>query len=141
MSARMEQFNWRLNKKSRTSSTQIRRPSLPTISQRRLHSTVSVTNGQTVLLGGLISEQDQRTKAGIPILKDIAIIGDLFATQVSAKKRSKLLCLSNRSWSVTVSDARQVAEAEIDYKSCVVNRKNTAPSSAGLSASRSDDRS
>ena len=33
----------------------------PTISQRRVHSTVAVTSGQTVLLGGLISEQDQKT--------------------------------------------------------------------------------
>ena len=53
----------------------------PTISQRRVHSTVSVTNGQTVLLGGLISDQDQKTKAGIPILNEIPVIGDLFGTR------------------------------------------------------------
>jgi general secretion pathway protein D len=35
----------------------------PTIAQRRIHSTVSVTSGQTVLLGGLISEQ-QDSRAG-----------------------------------------------------------------------------
>ena len=33
----------------------------PTISQRRVHSTIAVTSGQTVLLAGLISDQDQAT--------------------------------------------------------------------------------
>jgi len=33
----------------------------PTISQRRVHSTIAVTSGQTVLLGRLISDSDQRT--------------------------------------------------------------------------------
>ena len=32
----------------------------PTISQRPVHSTIAVTSGQTVLLGGLISDQDQK---------------------------------------------------------------------------------
>ena len=36
----------------------------PTISQRRIHSTVAVTSGQTVLLGGLISEQQDKSVSG-----------------------------------------------------------------------------
>ena len=36
----------------------------PTISQRRVHSTVAVTSGQTVLLAGLISEREQNSRSG-----------------------------------------------------------------------------
>jgi type II secretory pathway component GspD/PulD (secretin) len=50
----------------------------PTISQRRVHSTVAVTSGQTRLLGGLISDQSQKTREGIPILNDIEAIGNPF---------------------------------------------------------------
>src|SRR5262249_61999567 len=38
----------------------------PTISQRRVHSSVAVASGQTVLLAGLISERYQQSNAGIP---------------------------------------------------------------------------
>ena len=36
----------------------------PTISQRRVHSTIAVTSGQTVLLGGLISDQNSENEVG-----------------------------------------------------------------------------
>src|SRR6202022_1769624 len=52
----------------------------PTISQRRVHSSVSVTSGQTVLLAGLISEQEQKTKTGIPGLNEIEVLGNLVGT-------------------------------------------------------------
>ena len=50
----------------------------PTISQRRIHSTVQVTSGQTVLLGGLISEQQDNNKTGIPGFNQIKYLGDFF---------------------------------------------------------------
>ena len=49
----------------------------PSISQRRVHSTVAVTSGQTVLLGGLISERDEKTLSGIPGLRQIEFLGNL----------------------------------------------------------------
>ncbi len=45
----------------------------PTIAQRRVHSTVAVTSGQTVLLAGLISERNQQTRSGIPGLREIKV--------------------------------------------------------------------
>jgi general secretion pathway protein D len=63
----------------------------PTISQRRVHSTVSVTSGQTVLLGGLISEREQKTKAGIPGLSDIKFLGDLLGNTDGTKSRSEII--------------------------------------------------
>src|SRR5262249_23732132 len=53
----------------------------PTISQRRIHSTIAVMSGQTVLLGGLISDNTQSSRNGIPGLSDIKILGGLFGTQ------------------------------------------------------------
>jgi general secretion pathway protein D len=48
----------------------------PTTSQRRIRSTVGTSNGQTVLLGGLIKEDDERTVAGLPGPNQIKYLGE-----------------------------------------------------------------
>jgi general secretion pathway protein D len=63
----------------------------PTISQRRVHSTVAVTSGQTVLLAGLISEREQQSRSGIPGLRDIKFLGDLFGNTTGTKQRSEII--------------------------------------------------
>jgi len=63
----------------------------PTIAQRRVHSTVSVTSGQTVLLAGLISERSQQTKSGIPGLREIKFLGDVFGNTYNTKTRSEII--------------------------------------------------
>lgn len=63
----------------------------PTIAQRRVHSTVSVTSGQTVLLAGLISERSQKTQSGIPGLREIKFLGDVFGNTSSTKTRSEII--------------------------------------------------
>ena len=82
----------------------------PTISQRRVHSTVAVTSGQTVLLGGLISEQDQKTKAGIPGLNEIEFLGNLFGTTSRHKQRSEIIMFIKPQLVRNSVDARRVAE-------------------------------
>ena len=63
----------------------------PTINQRKVQSVVSVRSGQTVVLGGLIQEQEQRSRQGIPLLSDIPGIGDLFATNNRTGERTELV--------------------------------------------------
>jgi general secretion pathway protein D len=63
----------------------------PTIAQRRVHSTVSVTSGQTVLLAGLISERNQQTRSGVPGLREIKILGDVFGNTSNTKSRSEII--------------------------------------------------
>jgi general secretion pathway protein D len=63
----------------------------PTIAQRRIHSTVAVTSGQTVLLGGLISEQQDKSVSGIPGLSQIKYLGDLFGTTSKSRTRSEII--------------------------------------------------
>jgi general secretion pathway protein D len=63
----------------------------PTIAQRRVHSTVSVISGQTVLLAGLISENSQKSQSGIPGIRDIKFIGDLLGNTSNTKTRSEII--------------------------------------------------
>jgi general secretion pathway protein D len=65
----------------------------PTISQRLVSSTVAVQHGQTVALGGLITDNTDRSRSGVPILSSIPIIGTLFSTKNRNNARTELLVL------------------------------------------------
>ncbi|TYR30067.1 type II secretion system protein GspD [Mesorhizobium microcysteis] len=82
----------------------------PTISQRKVNSTVSIASGQTVLLGGLISERQTKGREGIPILGDAPIIGDLFRTNTNNATRTELIVLIRPQIIRDSLDAQNVAE-------------------------------
>jgi len=63
----------------------------PTISQRRVKSQVAITNGQTVVLAGLIQEQVEKNKQGIPIISDVPYIGDLLSSTSTRTDRTELV--------------------------------------------------
>lgn len=63
----------------------------PTISQRRVRSSIGIISGQSVLLAGLISERRERDKTGIPVLSDISTIGDLFAQKTASAQRTEII--------------------------------------------------
>jgi len=63
----------------------------PTISQRRVKSSIAVTSGQTVLLAGLISETENKQRQGIPVLDSIPGVGDAFSHQTNLRARTELI--------------------------------------------------
>ncbi len=65
--------------------------SIPTISTQEIVTNVTVPNGGTVSLGGLISKNQGKGKTGIPIIKDIPVVGNLFSTNVKRDNFSELL--------------------------------------------------
>jgi general secretion pathway protein D len=82
----------------------------PTISDRRVKSSVSVASGQTVLLAGLISDETDRTRQGIPVLDKIPGIGDLFSQQSGTKVRTELIIFIRPTIIRDAVDAHMVAE-------------------------------
>jgi general secretion pathway protein D len=65
----------------------------PTISQRRVVTSVIVQDGETVALGGLILDNQTNDRQGIPVLSDIPIVGNLFRTTTKNTGRTELLVL------------------------------------------------
>ncbi|MGF1464166.1 MAG: type II secretion system secretin GspD [Maricaulaceae bacterium] len=65
----------------------------PTISQRRIESTVAVQSGSTIALGGLIEDSRNTTNSGFPGLRRIPVLGRLFETSSDIRERSELLVL------------------------------------------------
>jgi general secretion pathway protein D len=63
----------------------------PTISRRSISSNVAVQSGQTVALGGLISDQQSRGHTGVPGLSRIPVLGALFSERSTGTQRTELL--------------------------------------------------
>jgi general secretion pathway protein D len=82
----------------------------PTISQRRVKSSIAVTSGQTVLLAGLISETENKARQGIPILDSIPGVGDAFSHQTNTRARTELILFIRPSLIKDAVDAHVIAE-------------------------------
>jgi len=63
----------------------------PTIQQRRFETTVSVQDGQTVALGGLIRTSRSNNRSGVPILQNVPFLGHLFSETGETSRRTELI--------------------------------------------------
>lgn len=61
--------------------------------QRQFKSRVSVRSGETIVMGGLIRERSANGRAGVPVLHDIPVVGNLFGTSTNEKSSTELLVL------------------------------------------------
>jgi general secretion pathway protein D len=82
----------------------------PTVSERKVKSSISVATGQTVLLAGLISEQQNKTRNGIPLLDEIPGLGDAFSHQNKKTTRTELIIFIRPQIIRDSLDAHYVAE-------------------------------
>jgi general secretion pathway protein D len=82
----------------------------PTISQRTVHSNVSVPSGQTVLLAGLIQDQRTETRSGLPGIGDIPVVGQLLTNHDSNIQRDELIIFIRPRIIHNSYDAEQVSE-------------------------------
>jgi len=68
---------------------------VPIINQRRANTTVSVQNGQTIIIGGLIGTQEDKRVKKLPFLGDIPYLGAAFrSTKITKEKRELLIFLT-----------------------------------------------
>jgi general secretion pathway protein D len=91
----------------------------PTISQRRIKTSVVVTDGQTIALGGLIEEGRDQGTSKVPVAGDVPVLGVLFRDRKETVSRTELLVLitprvirnGHESQAVTEELRRRIQEA------------------------------
>ena len=66
---------------------------VPTTTSRKLSAEVAVRDGETIILGGFIRNSDNKTSSGVPILRDIPLLGLLFQSKTDSKDRKELLVM------------------------------------------------
>jgi general secretion pathway protein D len=82
----------------------------PTISERKVKSTVSVVSGQMVLLAGLIADEQDKTRSGIPGLAQLPWVGGAFGTTSKSTDRTELIILIRPQVIRDGANASEVAE-------------------------------
>jgi len=82
----------------------------PTISKRKVASSISVVSGQTVLLAGLIAEKSEKGRSGIPFLGRIPVLGDLFSDTNNGAGRTELVVFIRPVVIRSGEDAQSVAQ-------------------------------
>ncbi|MFH1259393.1 MAG: type IV pilus secretin PilQ [Elusimicrobiota bacterium] len=63
----------------------------PIISTRTANTIVMVNNADTIVIGGLISDEDRSSAQKIPFLSDLPVLGRLFRQDQNSKTRNELL--------------------------------------------------
>lgn len=85
----------------------------PIFSTRKVTTSVSIWDGQTVALGGLIREDVQKVQDKVPLLGDVPIAGRLFRTNVDQKiKRNLIIFVTARLMDSEGRPVRQEDETE-----------------------------
>jgi type II secretory pathway component GspD/PulD (secretin) len=64
---------------------------LPDFTVRQVVTTVNVWDGQTVVLGGLISSTIQSTKQQVPVIGDLPLVGNLFQSSSKTTQKKNLM--------------------------------------------------
>lgn len=65
----------------------------PTIRQRQISTSVLLNDGATLILGGLVQENNNRTETKVPGLGDVPFLGAAFRNRASNKDRTELLIM------------------------------------------------
>ncbi|MGN6888076.1 hypothetical protein ACTHS1_12610, partial [Neisseria sp. P0014.S008] len=65
--------------------------SLPQLARRNAETTIRLNNGETLIIGGLIREQDIKTIQKVPLLGDLPFFGYLFRRSSTTRDRSEIV--------------------------------------------------
>jgi len=65
--------------------------SSPSFSKREINTEVVLKDGQILIMGGLVRNDFQETVSGVPFLKDIPVLGQLFGTLDKTNKKTELM--------------------------------------------------
>ena len=85
--------------------------SSPTINKSSLDTKLTLKHGSTYVLGGLISNNVDKTNSGVPFLKDIPILGQAFKKTTDSTKRNELVILITPYIISDDGEARAVTDA------------------------------
>lgn len=82
----------------------------PTISKRATKTQVTVQSGETMVLGGLISEKSTIGSGGLPFLSSLPLVGGLFGTTDRLTTKTELIVLITPRVAHNVAQAKAVSD-------------------------------
>jgi general secretion pathway protein D len=86
----------------------------PSFSRRNVSTQVTIQDGDTIAIGGIIQDSISVSTAGIPVLSKIPWIGGLFGSTNYSKTRTELILFLTPH---VIYDTNQIADATEELKS------------------------
>jgi len=102
----------------------------PIIIERRANTTVLVKDGQTVVLGGIISESSRERERRVPVLSEIPLLGNLFRSKVEETRRSELMVFLTPYVVIDEQDASDLTAEELNQLSVPLDVDPAVPDSS-----------
>lgn len=84
------------------------------VQTRQVTGTVVAKDGLTIAIGGLIEETIQDDTAGIPVLKDIPVLGVLFGNSTQMKQRKELVVMIRPHVVITPEEAEKSSRDRLE---------------------------
>jgi general secretion pathway protein D len=75
-----------------------------------------VRDGETIILGGYVRDSRSDNKSGVPVLKDIPLLGNLFRSKTRDNSRTELMLLLR----VTVLKDPADANAQVEREKAIL---------------------
>ncbi len=85
---------------------------IPSVNQRQATAVLSVRDGDTIMLGGFIRQTKNNSKSGVPLLKDLPLLGGLFRSKSNDSQRTEMIILLRATVLETPEEAALVASQE-----------------------------
>ena len=65
----------------------------PAIFNRSYSTSLSLKDGSAILIAGLMSQRQTNGNSGVPFLKDVPLVGNLFKTQKQGRNKTELVLM------------------------------------------------
>ncbi len=85
------------------------------LNKRAIENTFTVDDGQIVVIGGLLSDQEQRTIEKTPVLGDLPVLGNLFRAKTRSRTKTNLMIFIRPTILRTPEDSRKLTEQRYGY--------------------------
>ena len=110
----------------------------PQTSRRSTDSQVSVNSGDTVLLGGYINNSSTKGNSGVPLLKDVPLLGYLFKSHSSTKAKTELMVLIHPTILTNPRDVRKETDKQRRDSGDIMQLEETFRDDDSQSRTRAD---
>jgi type II secretory pathway component GspD/PulD (secretin) len=104
----------------------------PIINTREAETSVTIKDGETIVIGGLIKGKKDDTESKVPIVGDIPLLGNLFRTTTKRETKTELLIILTPRVMRAVEDSRKLSVEMRDQTGIIDDSMRANPLMQGL---------
>lgn len=97
------------------------------ITSRTADTNVRMRNGETLIIGGLINEEEQETLRKVPFISNLPILGELFKDRTKTKNKTEVMM-------ILTPHITEAGESPAIYNTAILNSSNNSTNEKKVAA-------